>query len=299
MPVCGDLKDYQFTQLVQLLDRGVKTGRLAVQLPQAPQPTLLIWFREGHVVASTVQGEPSALVKLMAQRCLIHQHQVGLLRQLARSSVPLGMALKTEGILLPEHLQLLFSLQLRNSFNRLLSASAGWFRFEERQAAPRSELTGLSLRGREALVLGLRQLQDWQALQHQLLAPGAVVRLKPASNPSLRLNSLERQVLQQLDPCCQVSELERRMPVSGQQIRQAIFRLQVLDLVQEDFARSIHSPKPLVLPGMPPDLPVPCVEDRQGLASVPGNEPGSTSQSEQGEQVPILRAFVDFLKGVA
>ena len=155
------------------------------------------------------------------------------MERLVQANVPLGLNLKSMGILQPEQLKLLFSIQVLRQVCSLFQVEAGQFRFDAKADLPKSELTGLSLPATETTLMGLRSLKDWKILQSKLPSPDSTLFNLISGQPNLRLDASEAQVWRLADGSMNLKKMAEQFQIPIQKVQQIAFRLIGVGLVEE------------------------------------------------------------------
>jgi len=293
MTLNGHLAEFSLPEIFQLLEQGHKTGLLTIQtglfatesLTAAQMQTVLvryIWLKAGRIVAVAERLDDKGLVSLIAQRCLSERF-VSQVAQSCPPDTPLGLCLKSEGLLHAEQLQRLFLTQVVEQVSALLEFRDGHFKFEPKATMPLAEMTGLSLPATEATIMGLRKLRDWTALAEKLPDPTSALS-KLGGQPRLKLDAAEWQVWELANGTISLQHLAAQLRLPVKQVQQIAFRLLILNLVEEVFI--IAAPPTSVLSESSPaanTLPQPRLES---------SSPAHVSQS-------FLQNLVGFLQGKA
>ena len=198
MAITGSLSEFSLPELFQFLDQGQKTGILTIRDFKDAQTgkSILrhIWLHNGRVVAAGDRLDNRGLARLIEQRGWINEQIRPEVDRLVQANVPLGLNLKSMGILQPDQLKLLFSIQVLRQVCSLFQVETGQFRFDAKTDLPKAEMTGLSLPATETTLMGLRSLKEWKTLQSKLPEPNSTLFNLIAGQPSLRLDASETQV---------------------------------------------------------------------------------------------------------
>jgi hypothetical protein len=237
MAITGSLSEFSLPEIFQFLDQGQKTGILTIRDPQdlrTGKPFLrYIWLHSGRVVAAGDRLDNRGLIQLIEQRGWISDRLRPDVEKLVLENVPLGLNLKSLGILQPDQLKLLFSIQVLRQVCALFQIETGQFRFEAKAELPKSEMTGLSLPATETTLMGLRSLKDWKALQGKLPEPNSTMFKLVAGEPQLRLDNNENQVWQYADGATSLKKIAEKLEIPIAKLQQIAFRLIVVGLVEE------------------------------------------------------------------
>lgn len=238
MAITGHLAEFSLAEIFQFLDQGHKTGLLTIT-PQSPRRDVnparshYIWFQQGRVVAAANRSDGQGLTSLIGQRGWMGEHAIERLAQTCPGRTPLGIYLKSQGLLDAEQLKLLFYVQVMRQVCALFALADARFHFEAQVQLPVAELTGLNAPATEVTLAGLRVLRDWRALETKLPnLDSALLALTPR-RPSLKLNQLEWRVWEFTQGDLALKDIAAQLDCSPDTLRQAAFRLIVVGLVEE------------------------------------------------------------------
>jgi hypothetical protein len=149
MSLTGSLTDFPLIEILQLIEKGKKTGSLtlfAEPVSKAtPLPACYIWVYRGRLVAVAKQLDNRGLVQIINQRQWASPRVVAKLAQLCPTDKPLGLHLKNLGVLRASQLKQLFFLQVLQPVSVLSQLQEGQFRFDQTVLLPMREMTGLSI----------------------------------------------------------------------------------------------------------------------------------------------------------
>ncbi|ELS33569.1 MULTISPECIES: DUF4388 domain-containing protein [Pseudanabaena] len=282
MAITGSLSEFSLPEIFQFLDQGQKTGILTIRDPQNTQtgkPFLRhIWLQNGRVVAAGDRLDNRGLVRLIEQRGWLNPSQKDDLERLLEENVLLGLNLKSLGILQPDQLKLLFSVQVLRQVCALFQVESGQFRFDANVSLPKAEMTGLSLPATETTLMGLRSLKDWRILQSKLPEPNSTLfNIVPAGRSQLRLDVNETQLWSLADGSNNLRGIAQRLNLPLAKVQQIAFRLIVVGLVEE-------------VPDI--DMGINDIDDTDLLA----NDPNSKANNIP-DRPPISNSFLQSLVG--
>lgn len=238
MTLAGYLSEYSLAEIFNFVHEGNRTGLLSI-FPD-PNPDLntaapdYVWFENGRIVAATSGLDGKGLLKTIEQRKLMPLAQIGSVEpQLRHLPQPLGIYLKSRGLLDAEQLKLLFNAQTIAVVCKLFTFNHRQFKFDPDKLPINAELTGISLPAQEMGMLGLRVLKDWSGLSAKLSDPNYPIQRWSAQQPSFRLDRHELQLWNLADGETPLTQLAVTMGVSIEAVRQISFRLSSFRLVQE------------------------------------------------------------------
>jgi hypothetical protein len=238
MAITGHLVEFSLPEIFQFLEQGQKTGLLTIS--PVPEPTdaksprtHYIWFQQGCIVAAANRSDHRGLLTLISQRGWVGDRALSRLVQSCPINSPVGLCLKTQGLLQADQLKLLFYVQVMQQVCALFTLEDGWFHFDSSQKAPVAELTGLSAPAVDVTLAGLRALKSWTTLADKLPAPASGLVATIAGKPTLKLNQTEWQVWEFTDGHTSLQEIAHHLQLSVDKVQQIAFRLIVVNLVEE------------------------------------------------------------------
>jgi Domain of unknown function (DUF4388) len=235
MAIAGRLANMSFAEVLQILDRGKKTGLLSLQVsPDGTQQHLhYIWFSQGRIVAAADRTDGAGLASMLVQRKWLDASALSQLDQIRKLEAPLGAHLKAKGVLQAEQLKLLFHAQVLQRVCTLFKFRDGDFQFDAQVISLKSEMTGLSVSIPEAILLGLRALRDWESLEDKLPQPHLALSKSILDKLTIQLDATERQTWDLAYGALSVQDVAQRLSLPLRQIQQAAFRLIAVGLVEE------------------------------------------------------------------
>ncbi|MBD2774866.1 DUF4388 domain-containing protein [Iningainema tapete] len=237
MSLSSSFTDFSLAELFQLIDQGQKSGCLTVcTLPDlhatgSKSQYFYIWFKGGRIVAAANRLNGHGLTDKIIQRGWVKQSAIDILTRIS-TSTPLGLHLKTQGILSAEQLNLLFASQLQQ-IRDLFEIQKGVFKLDSKATLPWQEMTGLSLKTTEVAMIALRALKNWKLLADLLPAPHFGIQSISGTKPQLKLNAFEWQVWEFANGSVDIQAIASQLNQPVHLVQQAAFRLMVIGLVQE------------------------------------------------------------------
>jgi len=116
MAVTGYLSEFSLAELFNFLEQGSKTGLLTLCTLSDAQPqdreNHYIWFNQGRIVAAANRLDQHGLAYMIGQRGWLGEHTALRVAQTCNVTTPIGLSLKTQGLLTVEQLKLLFYTQV-------------------------------------------------------------------------------------------------------------------------------------------------------------------------------------------
>jgi Domain of unknown function (DUF4388) len=236
MSLSSSFTDFSLAELFQLIDQGRKSGCLSVcTLPDihaAGSKSLhyYIWFRQGRIIAAANRLNGQELVSKIIKRKWCNPLKENISR--SATGTPLGLELKTEGLLSAEQLNLLFASQLQQ-VRELFEIQTGVFKLDSKATLPWTEMTGLSLRATEVALMALRALKNWEVLADVLPDVSSGIKSITQNKPQFRLNPFEWQVWEFANGTVDLSAIAFQLNQPTLIVQQAAFRLMLAGLVEE------------------------------------------------------------------
>lgn len=261
MAMIGELEDFGFSELLQILGRGGKSGQLSVW---APSGVAHIWFYQGRVVAASPPGECLTLEQRLCQNPELRSNCGGSTERVVHKlatlccpiNQPLGACLRKQGLISPAGLAMAFRQQLQDGVYALFELETGQFSFNAKAPMPYGEMTGLSKECLDIAVVGLRQLEKRQQQIRDLPDEEAYFSRCSDDLPLARLSSLEWSVWEQVSPHRQLRQIALELETDITTIQQTCGRLLQVGLIQETpYAPAPAQTSPSPVPS-PPEEPL-------------------------------------------
>ena len=236
MTTTGYLIDFSLPELFQFLDKGEKTGLLCLDFTideTSNYQRQYIWFRHGRILASADNLEGKGLISLIGQKGWLTNKIEHYYQSAFQNDAPLGLSLKSKGLLDAEQLKMLFYTQVMRKVCDLFQCPNAWFEFQENADLTFAEMTGLSSPGTDLTLAGLRALRDWTALQPKLPQDNSTLINVCADQPKIVINKSENQVWQLSDGKKTIIEIAENLDLSLEKTREIGFRLIAIGLTEE------------------------------------------------------------------
>jgi hypothetical protein len=290
MAIVGDLQEFSLPDLLQLIEKGSKTGQLSVW---APNGIYKIWFYQGRVIAALPPEEEHRLEGLLARSGLVSERVVEKLASFCGPEEPLGRCLQRQGLISPVALAKLFRHQLQVGLYSLFALEAGQFSFLPSVRLPYREMTGLS-KGASAVVLeALQQLKLDQHPEESLPQPDSYFWRTSSELPLYRLSPLEWGVLEGVSPSRNLAELARALGADLLEVRYACARLAKLGLISPCDGPTAIVPSLLVS-----DKLTAVAESLEAAKEKPSTKLPSFSQGSDRVKPSLVSRLATLLRGV-
>lgn len=236
MTFTGHLAEFSLPEIFQFLEQGHKTGSLTIRtLPDETADKVqvhYIWLHQGRIVAAADRLDNKGLVSMIAQLGFVSDQLALKVSQSCPLNKPMGLYFKSQGLLQPEQLKLLFRNQVVEQVSCLFELRDGQFEFDS-TTLPTAEMTGMSLSAIEATLISLRTLQDWTVLAEKLPDATQALSSVSAGKPQLRLDSLEWQVWEFANGSISLRKIAEQLGLPIEKVQHIAFQLIVANLVEE------------------------------------------------------------------
>lgn len=236
MTFTGHLAEFSLPEIFQFLEQGHKTGSLTIRtLPDETADKVqvhYIWLHQGRIVAAADRLDNKGLVSMIAQLGFVSDQLALKVSQSCPLNKPMGLYFKSQGLLKPEQLKLLFRNQVVEQVSCLFELRDGQFEFDS-TTLPTAEMTGMSLSAIEATLISLRTLQDWTVLAEKLPDATQALSSVSAGKPQLRLDSLEWQVWEFANGSISLRKIAEQLGLPIEKVQHIAFQLIVANLVEE------------------------------------------------------------------
>ncbi len=246
MKFSGYLSEYSLAEIFSFIYEGTRTGLLTLSpannLATVPNNNhYYLWFESGRIVAVTLGLDGSELLTKIEQRKLISQADIyAATKILDRLPHPLGIYLKSQGLLDAIQIKFLFNSQTISQIHRLFELKNSRFQFDPGRSAINSELTGINASAQDLGLLALRLLKDWSGLSAKLPDPHYAIQRCNSHQPNFELNRQELELWKLADGKTPLIKLAVKMALSIEIVRQISFRLSTFGAIREIPPQPLH-----------------------------------------------------------
>jgi len=257
MALRGNLRDFTFTQLLNLINLAQKTGTLILD---GPADQAFVAFRNGKLAYARIGSEDGSLATILHQANKLSPNQYEALTSRAGTmgDKELGLLLVNAGYLSQE--DILYDLQAHftNIIRKLFTWVEGLFRFEAGLPPPDDRIN-VKLDLENLIIEGSRQLRELEELQDEI--PSLDLALKFTDRPmtNLNLSVQEWRVVRYIDPKNSMRRIAAAAKLSEMEMRRIVYGLVQAGLVQ------LARPAGAELPMNPKMFPTQDREEQRGL----------------------------------
>ncbi|MEH2435323.1 MAG: DUF4388 domain-containing protein [Nostoc sp.] len=245
MAITGNFADFSLPELLHFLEQGQKTGLLYIgfvvgDTKNCTTQAYYIWLQQGRVIAAADRLDEKGLMSMIAQRGWISERVISRVIKVDASSTntPMGLCLKSQGLLEPEQLKILFNTQVLQQVCALFQIKDALFTFDATANLPLAEMTGLSMSATEIILQGLRTLRDWTALADKLPKCTSGLSSLP-KQPQIPLNAQEWQLWEFVNSEVSLENIANQLRISTETVQQIAFLLIVVGLAEEHFMGAV------------------------------------------------------------
>lgn len=252
MPLNGNLRDFTFTQLLNLINLARKTGTLFIE---APNQIASISFRDGKLAYAQIGKQTPSLGNILYQANKITAVQYGTLKMRAGqiTDKEFGLLLINANYITQE--DILQSLQeyFVNIVQSVFTWEEGIFYFDNEKMPPEDKIT-IRLSLENIIIEGTRQLREWEQLQDEI--PSMDMALKfvdGATKLNLRnvnLSVEELRVVRFINSKNTIRQIASATHLNDMEIRRNVY-----SLIQAGLVEMIHPAGEVTPLGGKPSVP--------------------------------------------
>ena len=247
MALKGNLRDFNITQLFNLVNLARKTGMLSVE---ASGQQARICFREGKLVFASQEAQDGHLAQVLFKAGKLTQEQTRIILTRARTTNDkrLGMMLIEAGHVTQDDILRSVRRHTEDVVFRVFTWTDGSFRFEPNVLPPEDRI-GVPISLENVILEGTRRVKEWEVLQDEL--PNLDATLRFAERPNARLRNInlsveEWRVVSFINPRNSMRQIAKANNMSDFQIRRVIYGMMqagLVELVHTGGAEKLPAPR--------------------------------------------------------
>ena len=220
-----------------------------------------------------------SLISLIDKRGWLTNRAASKMGEMCALNTPIGLCLKSQGLLEAEQLKILFYVQVMRQVCALFSLEDAFFHFDTKALLQTAEMTGLSTPGNEVVLAGLRALKDWGALGDKVPDVNSGLIGTIHHKPNLPLNQSEWQVWEYTNGTVSLKDIAAQLGLPVEKVQKIGFRLIVVGIAEE---------VPIVVSAVNP------IAELEELAVAESN---SNFNSNSGQKDTLSQSFLQNLVG--
>lgn len=228
----GKLETIQFTDILQLLTVGKKSGTLSVIRDEKVK---VIYFKSGRIIAAETGNKEEMLLTLIPKRTKISRQDLDrALKIQAATGKTLAETLLELQLLSQEELSELIRMQVEEIIFDIFGWENGDFVFQE-NILPQTEFILTAINTMNLLMEGSRRIDEWTRVKKQLPQDHAILRVATGNREGqeIRLTQEEVGVLSLIDGERSIEEVKEKSAVGEFATAKAIYSLLIAGLVEQ------------------------------------------------------------------
>ncbi len=253
MALKGNLRDFTFLQLLNLVHLAHKTGRVNIR---DSSKEAQVYFHEGFLTCALLFGEDNSLAHILLNYNKLNHTQFKIIKEHTN-----GMSDKQLGLLLinANYLSQRDVIQCVQDYyvsiiHQLLTWKEGEFRFEVGVEPPQDKIY-VRVNLENIILEGSRRIKEWEQLQEEI--PSLDVNLKFVDHPQTNIKNIhftpkEWKVITYIHPSNSIRQIARAVGLDDVEIRHVIYGLLQAGLVEiirpEGVSRKLRSQFPPITP---------------------------------------------------
>jgi hypothetical protein len=234
MSLNGNLRDFSFSQLLNLINLARKTGTLFIE---APNQVASISFRDGKLAYAQMGKEPPSLGNILYRANKITAAQHGTLKMRAgqMTDKEFGLLLINVNYITQE--DILQSLQeyFVNIVKSVFTWVEGFFHFDNEKMPPEDKIT-IRLSLENLIIEGSRQLREWEQIQDEIPSLDTALKVVDGTRRvnlrNLNLSVEEWRVVRLINSKNTIHQIARTTCMDDLEIRRIVYSLIQAGLVE-------------------------------------------------------------------
>ena len=263
MALKGNLKDFSFSQLLNLISLAKKTGTLEVH---GQEKAAVISFDEGKLCYAQNNKTTNGLADILLRTEKLTDKQYQVIKDKAENigDKELGLMLINANYVTQEEILASLKQEFVATANDLFTWSEGIFHFEN-NIGPAPDKISLLISLENIIIEGSRQLKEMERLQDEI--PSLDMALKFTENPGTNIRNVnlsvkEWRVVSFINPKNSMRQIARTTKLKDLEFRRIVYSLIQAGLVEIIRPEGVEPPSPKI-----PTLPVDSPEEQKSLVN--------------------------------
>jgi len=233
MALKGNLKDFNVTQLFNLINLARKTGSLTIE---GPDRKVEVCFKEGKLVTASLNGQNGGLIGMLQKAGKITAEQSRVVRDRSETSADkeLGLLLINAGYVTQDDIVQSVRAHTLDVVYLLFTWTDGSFRFEPNRLPSEGAIT-VPINLENIIMEGSRRVREYEMLQSEL--PHLDMALRFTERPDAKLRDInltveEWRVISFINPRNTMRQIAKANSMSDFKIRRIVYGLLSAGLVE-------------------------------------------------------------------
>lgn len=263
MALKGNLRDFSFSQLLNLISLAKKTGTLEVQ---GSNKAAMISFDSGKLSYAQNNKLDHSLAAVLLRSEKLSDKQYRVIKDKANNigDKELGLMLINSNYVTQQEILDSLKQEYVSTANDLFTWEEGMFHFENNQK-PSADKISLLISLENIIIEGSRQLQEMERLQDEI--PSLDLALKFTDNPGTNIRNVnlsvkEWRVVSFINPKNSMKQIARTTKLNELEFRRIVYSLIQAGLVELIRPEGSAPPSPKI-----PTLPVEDSEEQKSLVN--------------------------------
>lgn len=263
MALKGNLRDFSFSQLLNLISLAKKTGTLEVH---GPDKAATISFDDGKLCYAQNNKSDNGLAAVLLRTEKLSDKQFQVIREKANNigDKELGLMLINSNYVTQDEILSSLKQEFVSTANDIFTWEEGIFQFENNITLAADKIS-LLISLENIIIEGSRQLQELERLQDEI--PSLDMALKFTDNPGTNIRNVnlsvkEWRVVSFINPKNSMKQIARTTKLSELEFRRIVYSLIQAGLVEIIRPEGMAPPTPKV-----PTLPVEGAEEQKSLVN--------------------------------
>ncbi len=263
MALKGNLRDFSFSQLLNLISLAKKTGTLQVH---GPDKDASIYFDEGKLIYAQNSRHDNGLAAILLRTEKLSDKQYQVIEDKAEDigDKELGLMLINSNYVTQEEILSSLKQEFVSTAKDLFTWAEGIFQFENNQK-PAPDKISLLINLENIIIEGSRQLQEMERLQDEI--PSLDMALKFTETPGTNIRNVnlsvkEWRVVSFINPKNSMRQISRTTKLNEFEFRRIVYSLIQAGLVEIIRPEGAEPPSQKI-----PTLPIESAEEQKSLVN--------------------------------
>jgi hypothetical protein len=243
MALKGNLRDFNISQLFNLINLARKTGTLTIE---GPTEAAWVTFRDGKLISAQLGTEDGTLTGILLRAGILSARQARAIRTHAadKGDKELGLLLINAGYLGQQEILTSIRQYILDIVYQLFTWLEGYFRFDANVLPPEDRIT-IRLNLENIIIEGTRRMREWEQLKEEI--PNLDMALNFVNRPGanirdVNLNVEEWKVVSYVNPKNTMRQISKANMMNELEVRRVIYGLLQAGLVE--IVRPVGMPLP-------------------------------------------------------